>query len=663
MLAGCCSSTLLSPRHRLRSEASSSVPFQACHLQVQEKLYPSQQKMSTQRLDLPCSLSRKEAPRVTLSLEKAIETRSSCSFRPNPVTLSSSSSSLVAQTAPWETRREIEAGYWEKKATTLKRFHERSSTDDPCEQRAKRKKIYRGGQLAGAGAGVWFPSSGVEYLPLDEEQRAFSLPSGVEYLPPLPASSEPLVSSFGSDVADKGDNDAGTSEGSKQKAKPDSSPASETHSSSPDANVNTSEFETGNGSHHPNPSGATGVAGEGGGDTQRRRVQEGLDLVNQLTACVESIGSRNHEATTFFLARLGDLASPAGPPIHRVAAYFTEALVLRVVRLWPHVFSIAPRRELLDRMEDDDDAMALRLLNHVSPIPKFIHFTLNERLLRAFHGKDRVHIIDFDIKQGLQWPSLFQSLASRPNPPSHVRITGIGESKQELQETGARLAAFAEALNLPFEFHVVVDRLEDVRLWMLHVKEGECVAVNCVLQLHKMLRDDGGAALTDFLGLIRSTNPDIVLVAEQEAGNNEPRWEARFAASLPYYAAVFDVMDSSLPLGSPARVKVEEMFGREIRNIVSCEGSERVERHELFGRWRRMMEERGYRCAGIGEREMLQSQMLLRMFPCNNYSLQRQGDGDAAGLTLRWLDQPLYTVSTWAPIDISGSSSSKSQPD
>lgn len=54
-----------------------------------------------------------------------------------------------------------------------------------------------------------------------------------------------------------------------------------------------------------------------------------------------------------------------------------------------------------------------------------------------------------------------------------MRITGVGESRQELQETGVLLGRMATALGLTFEFHVVVDRLEDVRLWMLHVKRIE----------------------------------------------------------------------------------------------------------------------------------------------------------------------------------------------
>ena len=388
---------------------------------------------------------------------------------------------------------------------------------------------------------------------------------------------------------------------------------------------------------------------------------QGLELVSLLTLCAESISSGNHASIHYFLSRLGELATPRGTPIHRVVAYFTEALALRAVKLWPHVFSVSPPRHITDQIEDDD-GVALRLLDQVSPIPKFLHFTLNERLLREFEGKDRIHIIDFDIKEGLQWPSLFQSLASRPNPPALLRITGIGDSRHDLQDTGIRLRGLAESLNLRLEFHPVVDRLEDVRLWMLHVKEGECVAVNCILQLHKVLYDENRGALMNLLGLIQSANPLIVVMAEEEAEHNCPRWETRFANSLKYYAAIFDSLDASfMQEDSPARTKIEEMFARRIRNVVAFEGRERYERHEKFDKWRELMQDGGFRCLGFQEIEAIQSRMLLQMYSSGaNYSIEKRGEG-CDGLTLKWQDQYLYTVSAWAPISFAGSSST-SQP-
>ncbi|KAJ6341854.1 hypothetical protein OIU78_009906 [Salix suchowensis] len=654
MLAGCSSSTLLSPRHRLRSE--SPAQFQACHFQL-----PS---MSTQRLDLPCTFSRKESSRsqsirpvgVGLSVDKPLESKtSSCSLKQNirlpPLATSNQS---------------VKDEFWEK-GKSLKRFAEQT-VDESCVNRVKRKRgnndnvrpddFYEGGDslsLGQLGSGnFWFQPSlevprglnpqqfPISFTRSGDEERVCFVPSEV-ISPPMPLSNNPWVGSVITEITGLGEKDGESSQRPVKEAS-GSSNSSESQNLGLRLSENVVEHEVGNGSRNPYPQeGAVMEAAE----TDQREFQ-GFDLVSLLTACVEAITLKNIAGIDHILAELGELASPKGIPISRLAAYYTEALALRVTRLWPHIFHITAPREL-DRV-DDDSGTALRLLNQVSPIPKFIHFTANEMLLRAFEGKDRVHIIDFDIKQGLQWPTLFQSLASRTNPPSHVRITGIGESKQELNETGDRLAGFAEALNLPFEFHPVVDRLEDVRLWMLHIKERECVAINCVFQMHKTLYDGSGGALRDFLGLIRSTNPAIVLVAEQEAEHNAPSFETRVCNSLKFYSALFDSIDSSLPFDSPVRIKIEEMYAREIRNIVACEGSDRHERHEMFDKWKNLMEQGGLRCVAVSEREMLQSQMLLKMYSCDSYQVKKHGQ-EGAALTLSWLDQPLYTVSAWKPVE------------
>lgn len=668
MLAGCSSSTLLSPRHRLRSEASAAAQFPACH-------FP----MNTQKLDLPCGFSRKESSRsqpirsVGISVEKPVESKTGgCNLKQN---IRLPPLATTAQ-ATFEGRREIKDEFWEK-GKSLKRFAEQNLVDECGIRAAKRKK--RGSsddddgdddgdfdeelKLGQIGAGnFWFqPCFPGQQNP---NQSPFVVPGGEVISSPFPLSNNPWVESVIAEITDFGGKDVeiGTLQRQGQEAS-GSSNSDSSHSLGLRLNENAGDHDVGNGSGNPYQN--EGTSAEAGQEDSSIGEHKGFELVGLLTDCVEAIGAKNIHLINHFLSKLGDLASPRGSStMSRLIAYYTEALALRVTRLWPHVFHINVPREL-DRVEDDNGT-ALRLLNQVSPIPKFVHFTANEIILRAFEGKDRVHIIDFDIKQGLQWPSLFQSLASRTNPPSHVRITGIGESKQELNETGDRLLGFAEALNLPFEFHPVVDRLEDVRLWMLHVKEKECVAINCMFQLQKTLYDTNGGAIRDFLGLIRSTNPSVVIIAEQEAEHNASTLDTRVSNSLRHYAAIFDsVDDTSLPLDSPVRNKIEEMFAKEIRNIIACEGSDRLERHQGFNKWRVLLEQGGFRCAGITDRELLQSQMLLKMYSCDNYySVRNQGQDDnaAQAVTLSWLDQPLYTVSAWSPVDVPGSSSSFTQP-
>ncbi|KAG4378930.1 hypothetical protein AAZX31_17G127100 [Glycine max] len=668
MLAGCSSSTLLSPRHRLRSEAPAQ--FQACHFQL-----PS--SMSTQRLDLPscttATFTRNNKDHhhhqplrpVGLSVDqKHIEAKTStCSLKQHirlpPLAITASATPLVEESSIINDNNN-------------KSLKKRLAAEHHDDSFAKRKKSSSTTECD------WFQPDVVETTTLggfnnnntslvsfssEEQERVCFLPSEVvSHSAPFPLN--PWLESCVTKITNFGE---GSHRHPHHHHHPhhhnDHASGSVSNASSESQslrlNDNVSEHEVGNGSGNPYYHHRKVEAGE-------EDDHHGFELVSLLTGCVDAIGSRNVTAINHFIAKLGDLASPKGTTsISRICAYFTEALAIRVTRLWPHVFHIAAATTSRDMVEDDESATALRLLNQVTPIPKFLHFTSNEMLLRAFEGKDRVHIIDFDIKQGLQWPSLFQSLASRSNPPIHVRITGIGESKQDLNETGERLAGFAEVLNLPFEFHPVVDRLEDVRLWMLHVKEHETVAVNCVSQLHKTLHDGSGGALRDFLGLIRSTKPSVVVVAEQEAEHNHTRLEARVCNSLKYYSALFDsIEESGLPIESAVRVKIEEMYGKEIRNIIACEGRERVERHESFGNWRRMMvEQGGFRCMSVTERELSQSQMLLKMYSCESYSVKKQEKEGATGVTLSWLEQPLYTVSAWGPVDAAaGTSSSFSHP-
>ncbi|GLJ26688.1 hypothetical protein SUGI_0519480 [Cryptomeria japonica] len=485
-------------------------------------------------------------------------------------------------------------------------------------------------------------NSGLTHLHQPEALPRTSIPS------PFPFSSNAWVESIISDFAGKGQADATNGDPNK------------TNSSSCSVPPNTLKNDDGNSSgndsghegapHNEFPNIMQILSGGGAIGTEQTHMEQGLELVNLLIACAEAVSSKSLHLVSHFISRLGELASPESSPMHRVAAYFTEGLILRSTKLWPHVFH--PIAVDLD-LSDDDLMTGFQLINHISPIPKFFHYTSNEIILKAFEDKDRVHIIDFDIKQGLQWPALFQSLASRPKPPTHVRITGIGESKEDLQDTGDRLAGFAEALNLPFEFHAVVDKLEDVRLWMLHVKDNETVAVNCLLQLHKTLYGNG-SALRDLLGLIQSTKPAVVAMVEQEASHNDATFEGRFLNSLQYYSAIFDSIDANLPPDSPARFKVEQFYAREIRNIIACEGPERIERHEKFVVWKHMMEEGGFTQVPLRDREVFQARMLLEMFSCKSYRLKQQ-DG---GLTLSWLEQPLFTASAWEPRGIDGASTS-----
>ncbi|KAI3796799.1 hypothetical protein L1987_39485 [Smallanthus sonchifolius] len=56
------------------------------------------------------------------------------------------------------------------------------------------------------------------------------------------------------------------------------------------------------------------------------------------------------------------------------------------------------------------------------PYLKFAHFTVNQAILEAFAAKKKVHVIDFGMKQGMEWPALMQRVYRR-------KFRAVGEDK------------------------------------------------------------------------------------------------------------------------------------------------------------------------------------------------------------------------------------------
>lgn len=54
---------------------------------------------------------------------------------------------------------------------------------------------------------------------------------------------------------------------------------------------------------------------------------------------------------------------------------------------------------------------AFTMFYQASPFYQFAHFTVNQAIVEAFEAAARrcLHIVDFDVLYGFQWPSLIQS--------------------------------------------------------------------------------------------------------------------------------------------------------------------------------------------------------------------------------------------------------------
>lgn len=370
--------------------------------------------------------------------------------------------------------------------------------------------------------------------------------------------------------------------------------------------------------------------------------EAGIRLVHTLMACAEAVQQDNMKLADALVKHVGLLAASQAGAMGKVATYFAGALAQRIYGIYPQ-----------DGLETSCWEILQMHFYESCPYLKFAHFTANQAILEAFAGATRVHVVDFSLNQGMQWPALMQALALRAGGPPAFRLTGIGppqpDNTDALQQVGWKLAQFAETIGVEFEFRgYVTNSLADIDAGMLDIRpsEVEVVAVNSVFELHRLLARPG--AVDKVLNSIKAMKPKIVTLVEQESNHNGAVFLDRFNEALHYYSTMFDSLESSAltqPM-SQDLVMSEVYLGRQICNVVACEGTDRVERHETLSQWRTRMNSAGFDPVHLGSNAFKQASMLLALFASGDGYRVEENDGC---LMLGWHTRPLIATSAWQP--------------
>lgn len=383
---------------------------------------------------------------------------------------------------------------------------------------------------------------------------------------------------------------------------------------------------------------------------------DGMKLVRLLIACAEAVACRDRSHASVLLSELRANALVHGSAFQRVASCFVQGLADRLSLVQPFgaVGFAAPIMNIMDvATEKNEEAFSLVYEN--CPHIQFGHFVANATILEAFEGESSsfFHVVDLGMTLGLargrQWRGLIHSLANRSTghgqrqPPCHLRITAVGLSVDRFQIIGDELKSYAKRMGVKFEFSVVKTNLENLKPEDIKLYEGEVLVVNSILQLHCVVKESRGA-LNSVLQLIhKSFSPKLLVLVEQDSSHNGPFFLGRFMESLHYYSAIFDSLDTMLPKYDTKRAKMEQFyFAEEIKNIVSCEGPARVERHEKVDQWRRRLSRAGFQAAPI--KQMAQAkQWLGKNKAFEGYTIVE----DKGSLVLGWKSRPIVAVSCW----------------
>ncbi|XP_062171991.1 scarecrow-like protein 3 [Alnus glutinosa] len=427
--------------------------------------------------------------------------------------------------------------------------------------------------------------------------------------------------------------------------------------------------------------------------------ERGLYLIHLLLTCANHVAAGSLENANIALEQISQLASPDGDTMQRIAAYFTEALADRILKAWPglHKALNSTRITLVS-----EEILVQKLFFELFPFLKVTYVFSNQAIIEAMEGEKMVHIIDLNAAEPAQWIALLQVLSIRPEGPPHLRITGVHQQKEILDQMAYRLTEEAEKLDIPFQFNPVVGKLDNLDFDKLRVKTGEALAISSVFQLHSLLASDdellrkksplasknlngshfprvlqinqstlgellekdlanghsqspdsasssplslnASAKMDSFLNALWGLTPKLMVIAEQDSNHNGSTLMERLLEALYSYAALFDCLESTVPRTSLERLKVEKMmFGEEIKNIIACEGAERKERHEKLEKWMQRLDLAGFGNVPLSYYGMLQARGLLQGCGCDGYKIKEEN----GCVVICWQDRALFSISAW----------------
>ncbi|WVY97793.1 hypothetical protein V8G54_029944 [Vigna mungo] len=370
--------------------------------------------------------------------------------------------------------------------------------------------------------------------------------------------------------------------------------------------------------------------------TSSNSSAESISVIQSLTEVAKAISEGRVEVATQILTRLSQNSDQG----------FVNCMVSALKSRMSHVEYPPPVEELFGREHTE----STQLLFEHSLFFRVALMVANIAILEsAFDDKTenpKLCVVDFDIGNGKQYASLLHELSlRRKGSPAVVKIIAVTENSadERMSSAGVMLGRLAEQLRIGFKFKVLTRRIAELTRESLGCDADEVLAVNFAFRLYKMPDESVSTEnpRDELLRRVKALAPRVVTLVEQESNTNTAPFVARVAESCAYYGALFDSLETTMTRENSWRIKMEEGLNRKIANTVACEGRERVERCEVFGKWRARMDMAGFRLKPLSQR--VAESIKERLGGENRVTVKVEKGGICFG----WMGRTLTVASAW----------------
>ncbi|GMJ00417.1 SCARECROW-like 8 [Hibiscus trionum] len=360
-----------------------------------------------------------------------------------------------------------------------------------------------------------------------------------------------------------------------------------------------------------------------------------------------AISEGKTDAANEILTRLAQIGNANGNSEQRLMACMLSALKSRV----NPVENPPPVAELFSK----EHTTATQLLYDLSPCFKLGFLAANLAILDAISEQpncNKFHVIDFDIGQGGQYINLLHALSERGSgkPTVVMKITTIADNggDDRLKMVGDKLSQIAQRFGICMKFNVVTSlKLSDLSRESLGCEPDEPLAINFAFKLYRM--PDESVCVEnprdELLRRVKGLAPRVVTLVEQEMNTNTAPLAPRVGEASAYYGALFESIESMVWRENSERATLEEGLCRKIANSVSCEGRDRVERCEVFGKWRARMSMAGFELKPLSQ--SVAESMRDRLNSGSRVNPRFTVREENGAVCFGWMSRTLTVASAW----------------
>lgn len=325
------------------------------------------------------------------------------------------------------------------------------------------------------------------------------------------------------------------------------------------------------------------------GETERTRLGR---LWGALRALTNDQGDEAAIETESLIRSMPDEEDGHGAVVVRT---FAEALRARVYKLTGSGGNL-----YLNARPPGAQMRAFELLRLRTPLIPFGYAAANRALLDAVREPCDVTLLDVGIGRAGQVRALLKNPSARRLFKS-LHIIGVEPDSSDavggaLEFAEENIHRTAAEVGIPVTFYGIPKLGDDLLVDDIEQAEPRgLMLANCCLSLHHVGLSEHGARAgrNDVLAMIRAAGFSKLVLVEPDSNHYDDDLSLRFLHAYRHYGTLARSLYSMLSRGDASLV-FSEFFAQEVRNVISHDGANRVERHEETGRWVERLSKTGW---------------------------------------------------------------------